>query len=482
MATGGERDGRAAGPDGWPVDGLLLAIGLACAAVYVLKGAGFVLDDWYFRRNAVFDGILHTAGQTGGDRPVGALVYMAFFGVIGPHPGVIILVLGAMNGLCALLLRRLVRWWASGWIALGAAGLWLVLPLRTSLEAWMSTGSAVLASILTLSALVLLARPEVQLRRVLLAAVLLALGALSYEALCVLGVPAALGIRVARTRFARREHLAALAVLPGIAFAWAYTHRLDGRHAAGGIRNPFPVLDANFGRGVAPAGVMSTLTLVAAVSGSILVARAALDRPSGQRWTVPAALLAIGWAATLWGVVPYLTYFYSPYGAGDRLNVLSAYGAALVWTGLVGALGQRRLVVGAATALLLVGIAARVSRAELWSRAGLDGGRVAAAIARAHPHPDRPFLVGPEPIVVDNVAAFVDHSNIDAAVQLAFGSRDVQAFLALTPADFAEADPDGFILFDQRGVSTLDEREGFLRVEPRILDGDGATSPGRHDP
>src|SRR3546814_71987 len=121
------------------IDAALVALSLACAGIYLVKGVGFVLDDWYWLRNAALDGAWHAAGSTGGDRPVGALVYIALFGGIGMHPGVIVTVLALVNGATAVLLRRLFVRLFSPSVGLVAAGLWLVLPLRTSLEDRKST-------------------------------------------------------------------------------------------------------------------------------------------------------------------------------------------------------------------------------------------------------------------------------------------------------------------------------------------------------
>lgn len=442
-------------------DLVLLGVSITCAAVYLVKGANFTLDDWFFLRNAHFDGAWHAAGDTGGDRPLGGVVYVITFGLIGAHPGVIVLLLAVGNGLCAVLLRRILTGLGAGSVAHTVGVLWLALPLRTSLEIWMCTGSAVVASALTLTAVLLVVPRHVGPGRVATAAVLMAAGALSYESLCLLGVPVVMGLRIAHTRRLVWAELIPLTVAPGLAFAWAFTHRLDGRHAVGGLRNPIPVIDANFGRGIAPVTLLAAVTMIAALVGSVLVVRSTIGRPAGDRWSPTVALLTVGWAITGWGVVPYLTYFYSPYGAGDRLNVLSAFGAALVWAGLLSAL-PRRTGIGLTLALLAIGTVTRWDRAQLWSEAGLDGQRIAAAVVAAHPHPDRPILVGPEPIVVDNIAAFIDHSNIEAAIELAYDDRSIEVYLALSREEFEASDPAQFIRFDMRELSDLDERTGFV--------------------
>src|SRR3546814_18868943 len=69
------------------------------------------------------------------------------------------------SDLTAVLLRRLFVRLFSPSVGLVAAGLWLVLPLRTSLEIWMSTGTAALAQLLAVGGLLLLAAKEISWRR-----------------------------------------------------------------------------------------------------------------------------------------------------------------------------------------------------------------------------------------------------------------------------------------------------------------------------
>src|SRR3546814_2728468 len=95
--------------------------------------------------------------------------------------------------------------------------------------------------------------------------------------------------------------------------------------------------------------------------------------------------------------------------------MLSAFGAVLVWAGLFVTLAHWRpqVAYAALTVLVVLGLGARLDRSEHWSRAGLDGGRVVADIVAEHPEPDRPIMVGPERIIVENVATFYDHTNIE---------------------------------------------------------------------
>src|SRR3546814_18236320 len=104
------------------------------------------------------------------------------------------------SDLTAVLLRRLFVRLFSPSVGLVAAGLWLVLPLRTSLEIWMSTGTAALAQLLAVGGLLLLAAKEISWRRAAIALGLIVLGVLSYESVGVLAIPVALAIRWAISR------------------------------------------------------------------------------------------------------------------------------------------------------------------------------------------------------------------------------------------------------------------------------------------
>src|SRR3546814_20395907 len=99
------------------------------------------------------------------------------------------------SDLTAVLLRRLFVRLFSPSVGLVAAGLWLVLPLRTSLEIWMSPGTAALAQLLAAGGLLLLAAKELSWRRAAIALGLLVLGVRSSEDRRRRANPVALAVR-----------------------------------------------------------------------------------------------------------------------------------------------------------------------------------------------------------------------------------------------------------------------------------------------
>lgn len=434
---------------------MLLALCLLAEVWYLVLGAGFVLDDWYFLRNATLDGAIHVAGPSGGDRPVGAAIWALVFGGIGHHPAPILLLMGVGNGVSAILFARLVSSFLPARLAFAAAAAWAVLPTHSALEAWMSTSVAVFAQAAVLGALVLVSVERPSRLRLAGAATLCLLAVLSYESSALVAVGGVVTLRWARLR--RLDPAPLLAVGAGTAagLAWAATH-WRGRTSTGHVANPLRVLPANFGWGLAPGEPLATLTLVAAVVGLVLVARHHLLTRAAAVHPGTAAV-AVGVVVLFAGTLPFLTYFYAPLGAGDRLNWMSAFGAALVLAGFLEHLWDhsRQVAAAAGAAVVLVALAGRAERTAYWATAGRDGWRVAQAVVAAHPDPDRPLLIGPERIQVDNIAAFFDASNVEGAVQLAYRSR-VPVLLSYSVAQY-EAAAD-VIRFDQRPFSRLDDR------------------------
>jgi hypothetical protein len=77
-----------------------------------------------------------------------------------------------------------------------------------------------------------------------------------------------------------------------------------------------------------------------------------------------------------------------------------------------------------------------------------------AGVQAAIPAPDGEIVVGPAPVQEGNLAAFLDRSNIEAALQRAYADASIRARMAEGPDDFAAVDP--ALRFDLRSVSTLD--------------------------
>ncbi len=71
-------------------------------------------------------------------------------------------------------------------------------------------------------------------------------------------------------------------------------------------------------------------------------------------------------------------------------------------------------------------------------RAGEDGARILEAVKTTSPTCTTVYF-GPAPIQRENVAAFLDQSNVDGAVQVALGRRDVRGVMTFDEAAFSRA-------------------------------------------
>ena len=93
------------------------------------------------------------------------------------------------------------------------------------------------------------------------------------------------------------------------------------------------------------------------------------------------------------------------------------------------------------------------SRVWYWHQAGRDADAVLAGIHAAIPDPDGTIVVGPRPILRDNIANFLEDSLLTKALQLTYDDLEVRGHMSQSEDEFAEADPD--LRFDIRPVSEL---------------------------
>jgi hypothetical protein len=400
----------------------LVAFALIAALPYALRGPGYVLDDWFALANARFDGWWMAAGaEQWRARPGAGAVYAVVFGAVGRHPAVALAVQVALVGTAAVLLRRLLVRFVEPSLAMAAAALWLVVPNHGSLLLWTSAANITAALVLLLGGLVLVAggRPA-------LAAFLLALSVLCYEATAPAAAAGTLVVPMLQGRSPRRAVAwTAATLVPAGAWMLAFFHP-----AKRGVRETADLLlvpGAHVGEGVFPAGPAAlTLGTVAFV----VLTFVAVDAVRGRRWGPEAGLVGAGVAVIVLGTLPFVRYFYAPLGAGDRVNVVAGVGTALLWVGLGAWLWRRwprpAVVAAGAVAVVVMGIAS-VQRSWSWADAVDDGERTLAAV--------RPLLAPgatvevPAPPMRRNIAAFLDHSNIAGAVQVEAGTRDVDARL-----------------------------------------------------
>lgn len=442
-------------------DDVLLVVGIALAAllvgaVHVAMGPNFVLDDWF----TVFEADQHGPwGAAGGEqslaRPGAWLVYALTFGLIGPHPLPILLVQIAVGVATAitlfLLFRRLVAPAAAGAIVVT----WLVLPNHMSLEVWASALNISVALLLLALGFLLIARPRPSALQQVGAVGALVASGLSYEATYPVAGLGLICIPVLCTGSVNWRLVLGGGVALGVAGGWMLLHWHPAKTTGEGLADLSQVLPAHFGWGVLPGGVVAQVVGLLIVVGTIVVLgrlvqprpRAGADRGD---WLVVAGVTVL-----VVGTLPFVTYFYAPLGAGDRFNVISAVGGAMVVVGLacVGSRVSRGLAIGGLVVFVMLAGVARIQRAQLWDRAGDDAVAIIDGITQRWERPPERIVIGPEPIEVDNVVAFLDRSNIQPALRVAYGDPSVQAFVSQDPTTFADV-PEEY-RFDIRPWSSL---------------------------
>ena len=176
-------------------------------------------------------------------------------------------------------------------------------------------------------------------------------------------------------------------------------------------------------------------------------------------WAVVAGVVII-----VVGTLPFARYPHAPLGAGDRYNFVSSVGGALVWTGVLMILWRWRVVVGVGVAVVLVAAAgtARVQRSVLWHRAGRDADVIRVAVETAFPPPAGRIVLGPDPIQQENIAAYLDQSNVLGSLQLVYDNRAQRAGIAQRP--------------DQWELFPVEERFD-IRPHSELVDDHGGTEP-----
>jgi len=422
--------------------------------VYAVLGPGYVLDDWFTLSHARFGGAWAAGGsaqQTA--RPGAALVYAVVFGLVGQHPMVTLAILAVVGAATAALLVVVVRRFFGPGLALGTGLLWVVFPNHTSLEVWASATNIALCVLMATGATALL--DSTSRRRQAGALVLFAGAALCYEA--VIPLAAVLIVVVPWYRRGRPDWAltAAGAGALGAVAIWIVVHWHPDKHVSSGVADLSQALGAHFGWGIAPEGPVASIIMIGGVIG-VAVAAARLALPSLRHHAGRAeAAVGVGCAVIFLGAIPFAKYLYAPLGAGDRFNFVSSIGGALVWAGLLAMVGawRRELLVVAAVIVVGAGLATRGYRSLLWHRAGHDAVAIQQGVVAAIPKPSGTVVVGPAPIQQQNIAAFLDQSNIQGALALAYDSESVRAGLTFSDTQFAQYPPGD--RFDMRTVSQL---------------------------
>lgn len=442
--------------EGWAPYALLGALTVVVFGVYGVLGTDFVLDDWFTLRNAHFDGVWAAAGKDQAvARPGARLVYAAVFGLIGRHPLPVLVVQALVAGATATVFFIVLRRFVVPSLALLAATVWIVLPNHTSLEVWASASNIAVALLLALAACLLLARPVLSAGAVAGAALLSGAAVLTYEAVAPAALAAAVALPWLAQRRPRWDVVVPVWAAIGVAGLWIVTHWHPDKDVAREVPDLTQAVGAHLGWGVAPKGPLAdVLTIVGVVGIAAAVVRVALPSWRGRAGQAEWLVVA-GVAVVTVGVLPFAPYLYAPLGAGDRFSVVSALGGAMVWAGIAGTVAawHRSMAVALVVGLLAAGAVARVERAEVWHLAGRDAVAILAETRRAVPDPGGRIVLGPAPIQRDNVAAFLDSSNVAGAVQLEYDDRDLEGRITYDEDEFSRVPADERV--DIRAVSEL---------------------------
>lgn len=426
----------------WRVLFGLLALQLLVVLPYALRGPNFVLDDFWILEQGVFDGVFGASDAAlTAARPGTAIAYGLTFGAFGNHPLPIFLIQAAIVLGCVAVLFPALRRFLSTTLAGATTAVWIVLPNHLSLEVWVTT------SIIALSLLFLLVGVWAAARRNpsrLMQGISLAAFGLSiafYEASVPLACLLIFAVPVIVERRVRWGYLFLGAGVVALQSLWLVLHWHDVKDVSTELADVTQIVPAHFGWGIVGTGVFASV-LVGLAGAGILIVLVRVIR--ARAVTGPGeAMVLVGLVVMVVGTAPFATYFYAPLGAGDRFNYLSSIGGALVWVGLAVVLwAYRELVVVAAAAILVAAMITRWERIEIWDQAGDDGVAIIAAVREQIAEPDDTIAVGPEPIQRQNVAAFIDHSNIRGALAVAYGDRSTKAVMTFDQETFESFDPD----------------------------------------
>ena len=413
--------------------GRLADVGLACLVAiwslpYAAMGVGMVLDDWYTLGNARFDGALAAAGHDQWlARPGAALTYAVAFGALGGSPLLLYAVQTAVNAAVAILLRRVARRaGAPAPLALAIAALWVVIPNHTSLSYWPSAINIALAAAAALWGVLLLTKPDLSTRRALAGGVVLAVATVLYEAV----VPAALvgTLALAPPEQRRRAGMAALVPLT-LATSWVVAHWHPAKSRMSEVADWTLLPPAHLGSGLFPRPLSVVMAALALTLLTVVAFRSLPSRRSGPvsvaEWGVAAGIAVIAL-----GTLPFARYAFEPLGAGDRVNVIAAFGTASLWAGMLAMLPRLigTLAARVAAAIVVAGfVVAGWDAASTWSAAGDEAEAIVAELADRRPCRGRIEIVRTE--VRRNVTAVLDTSGARRMAWIGCDSKDVDVVL-----------------------------------------------------
>lgn len=429
---------------------ILLLLSIAVALPHLLLGPNFVLDDWYNVNEGISGGLFSaTTDELAASRPGLPIAYGITFGLFGNHPLPLVIISSVILMVSAQLLYRTAAFFVPHKVAFALTALWIVLPNHMALEIWPSTVMISMSLLLTLFALYLMARsPEspsptgspLSSRTVADVGPIIVMafaasafyeGSLPLLCLAMLVVP-----KLRRGSFDLRL-LFAGAISQGALAGWILLN-LHSSKAARPFIGPRDVVTAFYGIGIVPVWFEPIAIVGFALAFTLLGYTAVRDR----RFGLPEKLIVAGFVIIAVGLLPYLRYFFTAVGAGDRLQYLTSIGGAATIVGLFWAIARNRqfvkpLIVTGAIGLALV-ISVRIDGVRAWNDAGDDGIRILNAVEQADVDPLQPIVLGPEPRFYRGVTPFLDPSNVRPAVAVLFGEPAATGFITFSEEDFLE--------------------------------------------
>lgn len=417
--------------------GLLAGLVGLRALVYIALGPQLILDDWSILAAIEVNGVGDAAPTLQWGRPVAWLVDTLLYGIVGPHPLVLFLVITALNLVAAALLYAVLGRFVRSGTALAVAAVWVLAANHNTLTVWSATAPTVVALILLLAGVLALTDG-----RWLLGGVCLALSVLSYELTAVIALAAVLVVPSARPVDWRRRLL--MAALVVTATGWVALDPLnDPRWEPPAIDLAWRALfsDGLLGTATAPRRLvhyLGDLVLVGVVVSVIAWLAGQRDREDGP------ALVLWGLAVIALGSLAVLNLGLGQEGIGmqDRLLAVSSIGAAMVLVGVLQLAIRHVRIAGAVAALVLVVVLAAGQFVSLrsWARAGEDALAVQRFVdAIADPSADDPVdvTVGSESRGFNGVIGINEGSGSgNASYLLRFGEGAGRLRLVTDERDF----------------------------------------------
>jgi hypothetical protein len=396
----------------------LVAVLAALPSAVWARRAGWIADDWYFTSVTRYGGLV-SGDLPWRTRPLHAAWISLSYGVLGEHPVLHALAMAALNALAAVLLLSVLRRHMPPDIAVVATSLWAAIPNRDASRFWPSTAPMLIGLCLALLAVLALGR-----RPLAVTGALLAASVLAYEASFPLGAGFVVAWLVIHGEAGRRAVDWSIAVVPLVAasgWVWLSSPKREG---AAPLATAERFLDSQLG--AATLGAASAPVVIATCVGLVLVGRRLLR---DRRARDADRAVVVGVALLLLGGAPFLLSGFDTGSSGlfDRGNTVAAIGTAVVLTGLLAMIPNRRVVVvgGAVAVVAMTSMCLRDVRT--WWLAVDEGRAMITELDEALPTGVAVVQVVPELPNRGGLSAFVGYNDVGDALGMRRGVPDLLA-------------------------------------------------------